>query len=138
MSETEIKKAIWTPSWYEMDQSVAVGTSNKFWFFQDCPNVANIGDDIDMVFFNELDSTNNSELRFADVTDIQHKALGKIIRVDTDGLDYIFTQMDGTEILVNAEEEPGKTYDDNLEIEDWTIIVFLANISDPIADADVV
>lgn len=134
MSESEIKKAIWTPSWYEMDQSIAVGSSNKFWFFQDSQSVADIADDIDIVFFNQLDSTVNSEMRFANVAEIHHSILGQLSRVDTDGLDYIFTTVDGTDILVNAEEEPGKTYDEGVEIEDWSVVVCLTNVSQPTGD----
>ena len=130
----EIKRAIWTPSWYEMDQSLGIGASNKFWFFQDLNSVTNIADDIDMVFFNQLDSTVNSQLRFANVVEIHHPILGQLSRVDTDGLDYIFATIDGKEILVNAEEEPGKSYDEDIDIDDWSVVACLTNVSEAISD----
>ncbi len=136
MTKTETQKAVWKPSWYEMDQSLTVGTPGKFWFFQDMPTMEwEFVDPIDLVFFNQLDSATNSEVRFARIDEIFHPVLGPLNRVDTDGLDYIFALANGTEIVVNAEEEPGQTYDDGLEIEDWSVLVTLTEISDPASEA---
>lgn len=42
------------------------------------------------------------------VVAIRHPTLGAVTRADTIGLDYTFTLADGTELVVNAEEEPGR------------------------------
>lgn len=135
MSEpTKTVKATWTPGWYEMDQSLSVGIKQKFWFFQDKPSETE-GTDIELVFFNQLDSEVNSVVRFVEIVEIYHEVLGQLARVDTDGLDYIFVPIEGDEIFVNAEEEPGNAYDTEFEIEDWTLQVTLQNVSEPICDA---
>ena len=131
MPESQTKNAIWIPSWYEMDQSVLVGTSCKFAFYQESPKLE-IDNDYDLVFFNQLDSDANQEIRFALVREIYHQQLGQLMRVDTDGLDYVFTPIDGDDIFVNAEEEPGKAYE--TDISDWTLRVILENVSDPMND----
>ena len=126
-------KAIWNPSWYELDQSLAMGIKKKFWFFQEKPADAQTSD-ADLVFFNQLDSEINSVVRFAEIVEIYHPILGTLARVDTDGLDYIFVPIEGSEIYVNAEEEPGKTYDSDVEVDDWSLVVTLQNVSEPICD----
>ena len=133
MNKSEYKKAVWRPSWYEMDQSIAVGSDSRFCFYQDSRGQG-LDEEIDFSFFNQLDSDANSETRFATVAGICHSVLGPLSRVDTDGLDYIFTLLDGTDVVVNAEEEPGKSYDDGIEIEDWSVVVSLVNVSEPLGD----
>jgi len=56
------------------------------------------------------------------------------MRVDTDGLDYVFALANGEEVMVNAEEEPGQTYDDDCQIENWSVIVTLKEVSEPISE----
>lgn len=137
MTENKAMKAVWTPSWYELDQTIAVGMEGKFWFFQDKPSNDSADkalDEVELVFFNQLDSDSNSEVRFAHVEEIVHDILGPLQRVDTDGLDYVFALANGEEVVVNAEEEPGQTYDDGCEVENWTVLVTLKEVSDPISD----
>ena len=77
----------------------------------------------------------NAQVRYAKVQDIQHPELGPMQRVDTEGLDYIFYPVDGTEYVVNAEENPGSIYDEQeLVIDDWSVIVTLAEVSSPLAE----
>jgi len=66
--------------------------------------------------------------------EIRHQELGELLRVDTDGLDYIFFPANNEEIVVNAEEEPGSTYDSDLEVADWSVLVKLVEVSEPVAD----
>ena len=90
---------------------------------------------IDFVFFNQMASSTNSQVRYARVLDIEHPELGPLQRIDTDGLDYIFYPIEGAEVVVNAEEEPGAVYDnDDLEIADWSVLVTLADVSEPVAE----
>jgi hypothetical protein len=69
------------------------------------------------------------------VLEIIHPQLGPLERVDTSGLDYVFKPADGEEIYVNAEEEPGVAYDFDQPVGDWSLLVTLDDVSDPIADA---
>ena len=137
MSETVAKTALWTPGWYEMDQTLVVGERRRFWFFQESPPYESQSasrQDFELVFFNQLDSSANCQVRFAKILEIKHEKLGLMSRIDTDGLDYIFTPIDGEKIIVNAEEEPGTTYDDDLEIDDWSVAVLLCEVSEPLGN----
>ncbi len=135
MAPSTLLNAIWTPGWYELDQSLVLGERQKYWFFQhppeDCQSKA---EQVDLVFYNQLDSTKNCVVRYAKILEMNHPQLGPLLRVDTDGLDYIFYPASGEEVVVNAEEEPGTTYDDSLDIRDWSIQVKLGEISEPMED----
>ncbi len=136
MSEQAEQTAIWTPGWYELDQSLVVGERQKFWFFQTPPDSISYSfpaaDSCDFVFFNQLDSEKNCTVRYARIANIEHPTLGPLLRIDTDGLDYIFVCADGREVVVNAEEEPGICYDSDIEVSDWSVWVTLAEISEPV------
>ena len=133
-------KALWSPGWYELDQTLVVGEQKRFLFFQSNPSQEEIGplpDDVDLVFFNQLDSSANSEVRFMKILEILHPQLGLLSRIDTDGMDYIFSPIDGNEIVVNAEEEPGTTYEEDLDVNDWSVVVTLMDVVPPISEEDV-
>ena len=133
MNESNYKSAIWKPGWFELDQSLVVGVRGQFRFFREKPSSLN-GEDYDFVFFNQMDDIADSELRFAVVTGICHEVLGPLSRIEADGLDYVFATVDGECIVVNAEEEPGATYDGEFEVDDWSVIVQLDELSEPIND----
>ena len=141
MTVSKFRSAIWTPGWYELDQSLIVGELQKYWFFQHPPRSV-FGDDSDeqgdeldhLIFYNQLDSDSNCVVLYARIVEMVHPQLGNLIRVDTDGLDYIFFPIDGGEVVVNAEEEPGKVYDADLNISDWSVFVKLADVSQPIVN----
>ena len=65
---------------------------------------------------------------------MHHPQLGQLVRVDTDGLDYIFFPIEGEEVVVNAEEEPGTTGEGEVFVEDWTVFVTLREVSEPVVD----
>jgi hypothetical protein len=88
------------------------------------------------VFYNQLDSAKNCNVRYAKIEGIHHPQLGQLMRVDTDGLDYIFFPVEGEEIVVNAEEDPGSTYDSGVQVDDWSVLVSLSDVSEPVT-ADV-
>lgn len=136
MSDSDQKAAIWTPGWYELDQTLVLGQRQKFWFFETPPDSMPADDSSEsvLVFFNKTDTSENCVARYARIDDIHHAQLGSILRVDTDGLDYIFFPVDGEEIIVNAEEEPGLAYDLGQPISDWSVRVTLSEVSEPIAD----
>ncbi len=135
MVEKSTQNALWTPGWYELDQTLVVGERQKFWFFQTPPEECNsLGEDVDLVFYNQLDSTTNCTVRYARIVEMHHPQLGQLLRVDTDGLDYIFFPVEGEEIVVNAEEEPGTVYESKVEVDDWSVFVTLDEVSEPVAE----
>jgi hypothetical protein len=135
MSDSK-QTALWTPGWYELDQSLVLGERQKFWFFQTPPDECQaMAEGVDLVFYNQLDSTKNCSIRYAKIVEMHHAQLGPLLKIDTDGLDYILFPVDGEEIVVNAEEEPGSTYDSGVSVDDWSVIVTLAEVSEPIAKA---
>ena len=134
---TTIKKALWIPGWYELDQPITEGVYDRFWFYENPPIDLPSNDEdyqFDFVFFNQMTSSSNCQVRYARIKSIEHSELGPLQRIDTDGLDYIFYPKKGAEFVVNAEEEPGRLYDGDTEIGDWSIYVELDEISDPISD----
>ncbi len=134
MFESATLKAIWMPSWYGMDQSLAVGVEDRFYFYADHSSIKS-DEEVDLMFLNQTNAEDDGQLRMAHVIEIYHKTLGSLARIDTNGLDYVFTTVDGTDVLVNAEEEPGNTYDTGLKVEDWSVVVSLTNVSKPTPDA---
>lgn len=137
MPHENIQNAIWTPGWYELDQSLVVGDREKFWFFQTPPHSILLPDDEsqlgELVFFNQLDSDRNCVVRYARIEEIYHPQLGALVQIDTDGLDYIFFSADGREYVVNAEEDPGIAYDSDVDVKDWSVAVKLSDVSEPMA-----
>jgi hypothetical protein len=137
MTSLDQQTAIWTPGWYELDQTLVLGQRQKFWFFDSMPDMdveAELSDEVQLMFFNKSDTSENCVARFARIDEMQHALLGSILRVDTDGLDYIFFPVEGEEVIVNAEEEPGLAYDFGQPVSDWSIHVTLSEVSEPIAD----
>lgn len=55
----------------------------------------------------------------AEILTINHKQLGKIKGIITIGLDYTIYLWDGRVLSVNAEKDPGKIYNDSINIEEW-------------------
>lgn len=128
------KYALWLPAWYELDQAITVGSRDQFWFFKNPPEDCLDTDENEFVFFNQLLSDDNCEVRMATILRIEHPALGQLQRIETDGLDYIFVRADESEIQVNAEEEPGVTNEPGISFTDWAVRVLLSDVSEPIAD----
>ena len=134
------KTATWIPGWYELDQTLSVGERQKLWFFHtppeelDADSAGTNGETPDFVFFNQLDSTTNCQVRFAKVVEMVHPVLGPLSKIDTDGCDYIFVPVDGEQVVVNAEENPGNVYDEQVKIDQWSVFVKLEDVSEPVVD----
>ena len=127
--------AIWIPGWYELDQPLLLGERRKYWFYDVPPlDCVAVEEDVDLVFFNQLASAANFHVRYATIEEMSHPKLGRLQRVDTDGLDYIFVPVVGDEIVVNAEEEPGVAQTDEVQIDDWSVFVSLLDVSEPLTD----
>ncbi len=137
MSESTIRSTVWTPGWYELDQSLVLGERQKYWFFQTPPDeIIPTDEPVDFVFYNQLDSNKNCVVRYAKILEMSHPQLGPLLRIDTDGLDYIFFPVEGDEVVVNAEEEPGMTYDGGPEVKDWSVRVKLGEVSETMEEAE--
>lgn len=152
-----VKRALWRPGWYKLDQPIGVGQFSRFAFFapehsslgtgragradeakpaQADLNMEFTGGPLDLQFFNRtISETHQPLFRFARVLEIIHPTLGPLERVDTSGLDYVFKPVGGDEIFVNAEEEPGVAYDFDQPIADWSLLVTLDDVSEPQAEA---
>ncbi len=126
---------MWAPGWYELDQPLAVGQSNQFWFYRQPPADLPDVESYDFVFFNRFSAVDNCQVRTAHVISIEHPELGPLARVDTAGLDYVFITDRGDNIVVNAEESPGTVFQkesESLLVDNWSISVVLTNVSEPL------
>lgn len=101
--------AAWIPGWYELDQPLEIGVEDEFVFWRVVPDY--LLDSADLVFYNTLWHEGDGVFGTGRILMIQHPELGDIRKIDTRGLDYTITLMDDSELLVNAEEEPGKMYE---------------------------
>lgn len=59
----------------------------------------------------------------AEILKIIHPELGEIRGIITIGLDYLIYLSDGTVIIVNAEESPGKIYNSEYIVSKWSFDV---------------
>jgi hypothetical protein len=87
-----------------------------------------------LVFYNALWNPEEMVAASGMITEIRHPELGALRKVDTIGLDYTFVLANGTELEVNAEEEPGKLYEQegkaNPGVGDWRLVVEFRSLSD--------
>lgn len=89
-----MKKLIYTPSWYEMDQPLILGKKDKFYISKDKKS-----------FSNEFASYDDVEIEGI-ITKIYHPEPGEFKELNTKGLVYRFYKIDGSLIKVEAEETP--------------------------------
>ncbi len=125
-------RAVWKPGWHRLDQSIEVGQRDRFWF-----DTAQGSKDVDrkLNFFNKASSVETtSEVRKAVVVSIAHPTLGLLNKIDTAGMDYVLTMSDGRQFIVNAEEDPGMIYDEEVNVDDWKVEVTLSDVSEPLSE----
>lgn len=115
---------------YELDQSLAVNEEDEFAFFIDpffCAvpkNELHISKDMILVFANSLGNQNCFKAK-CKINAIFHPELGQLIKIDTHGLDYCITLANGQEIILNAEEEPGKIVSGDEHVTEWVFLIDL-------------
>ena len=125
-------RAVWEPGWHRLDQSIEVDQRDRFWFdaIQGSKSM-----DQKLAFFNRASSVETiSEVRTARIVTIVHSTFGPLKKIDTAGMDYVFTAADGRQFIVNAEEEPGMIYDEELHVDDWKFEVALSDVSEPLSE----
>ena len=98
----------WEPYWYELDQCIVVGDIDFFYLRKD-----------NLYFANGLNSESYEREVKAEILKMTHPELGDIRGIITIGLDYCIYLSDGTVIIVNAEENPGETYDSHDVVSEW-------------------
>jgi hypothetical protein len=124
-----VEKAIWFPFWYELDQSIAVGQEGDFDFFKTVPDY--IKNDGLLVFYHgdwQEKCRPLFDRRRIKILQIQHPVIGPIQAIDTSGLDYTFTTLEGRLQKVEAEETPGLVYERNETIADWRVYVEIESV----------
>lgn len=117
--------ARWVPAWHQLDQTLSVGDRRWFYFRPADPATG------ELTFYNGLEVGPDCERREATIESISHPQLGEILRVDTDGLDYIVYPAQGAERVVDAEQAPGTANDGGPAVDDWELHVRLSNVSPP-------
>lgn len=124
-SEPGHRIALWIPGWYELDQTLVLDECREYSFYRDLPKeIAASHANVDWVFFNQVADPAKCEVRYVTIVEMHHEILGALLRIDTEGLDYIFFPADGEEMVVNAEENPGNAQG-NIAVDDWTVVVTL-------------
>ena len=123
-------KAVWLPFWYELDQSIQVGVTDEFLFFKTLPDW--MKEKLEVVDNRDFDVTffcgfyeDTYETYQAKIISIYHPELGKIEKIDANGLSYTITLSDGGILKVEAEETPGIIENNFNQIENWIIEVKL-------------
>src|SRR5215472_14207005 len=132
----KMERAAWVPGWYELDQPLEVGLEAEFVFWRVVPDSFRRPERF--VFYNDTWRPEKGVFAQGKIAAIHHPELGQIRKVDTCGLDYKITLLDGTLLAVNAEEEPGKIYERQSEawiqsprvLSDWTLEVEFESISE--------
>jgi hypothetical protein len=102
-------QVIWIPGWYELDPCLEVGLKDEFAFWRVVPK--HLRGSEELVLYNDLSHPGEPMFAVGKISSIRHPELGEIRKVDTHGFDYTIILADGTEIVVNAEEDPGKMFE---------------------------
>jgi hypothetical protein len=131
-----VVQVAWVPGWYELDPLLEVGLEGEFAFWRNVPELLR-GEEA-FVLYNDLWHPQDGMFASGKITAIWHPEFGDIRKVDTRGLDYTIILSDGTGILVNAEEDPGKLFDggpgtwveSNRIVSQWRFVVEFESLSD--------
>lgn len=122
----------WVPAWHELDQSVAVGMAGEHYFWRVVPDGLSVPQAL--VFYNAVWNPEEMVAASGMITEIRHPEMGALRKVDTIGLDYTFVLANGTELEVNAEEEPGKVSEregnTTSAVDDWGLVVVFRSLSE--------
>ncbi len=132
-----MEAAAWVPGWYELDPPLEVGQTDEFVFWRVVPD--HLRGPERLVLYNTLWDPGDALVARGTISAIRHPELGAVRKVDTRGLDYTLTLADGTELLVNAEEEPGKLFEwasgqwqeSSRVVSDWRFVVEFEALFEP-------
>ena len=104
-----MERVTWIPGWYELDPLLEVGLDDEFVFWRVVPE--HFYGIETLVFYNAVWHPEDGVFASGKIAAIRHPELGEIRKIDTSGLDYTITLADGTDLMVNAEEDPGNMYE---------------------------
>jgi hypothetical protein len=119
--------ALWTPTWYAMDQKIARTEHKTLHFFTSVPEhvrsrlVHFSGEEYAAVFSSGSRKDRGWYELDGEIVSIENSELGEIASVRPAGFDYVVTLASGDEILVDAEENPGTIHGSERMISDWTM-----------------
>lgn len=102
-TETENIIAIWQAAWYELDQPIKLGLKDTFWLIEKMGVLK---------FHTGFAGDNGIEEIEGEILKINHRTIGEVSEIDTEGLTYRIKLISGQEIGVEAEETPGKVEND--------------------------
>ena len=94
---------IWQAAWYKLDQAIKLGLKDTFWL-TDRKGV--------LKFHTGFSDGKGIEEIEGEILKIRHRTIGDINEIDTEGLAYRIRLESGQEIVVEAEETPGKIEND--------------------------
>lgn len=129
-SQPESLNLLWSPRWYGLDPSLAIGADVEL----QPPQVpvdkapASLGTQ-PWEFVHRIETTPRPTRWMGTVIAIQHPQLGPIESVETGSLDYVLTLASGERVIVNAEENPGHTFDWPEAIHDWSLVVTISDVA---------
>jgi hypothetical protein len=132
-----VVEVAWVPGWYELDPPLEVGLADEFAFWQVVPE--HLRGPESLVLYNTLWHPEDAVVARGTIAVIRHSELGEVRKVDTRGLDYTIILADGSELTVNAEEEPGKLYERAGEqwressqvVSNWRFVIVFESLSEP-------
>lgn len=135
--ETRPAIAAWVPGWYELDPPLEVGMNDDFVFWRTVPE--HLRGPEPLVLYNTLWHPQDAMVARGTIAAIRHPTLGDVQKVDTRGLSYTITLVVGTELIVEAEEEPGTLYERAgdqwvrvaRQVADWRFIVEFLVLAEP-------
>jgi hypothetical protein len=127
----------WVPGWYELDPWLEEGLTGDFAFWLVVPE--HLRGSEALVLYNDLWRPEDAVFARGTIATIEHPELGVVRVVDTQGLDYTLHLADGTELLVNAEEEPGRLWervggkwvDSTRVVTNWRFAIRFASLAEP-------
>jgi hypothetical protein len=108
----------WIPQWYELDWTIVVGDTDWFILSDEMFNNGIVHDE---------ESITATKLKIQSIT---HPVLGDIKGIIAIGLDYTIYLANGELLTVNAEEEPGKIYESEYKVDNWTFEVSVQVLDD--------
>ncbi len=101
--QTEDIIVIWQAAWYELDQPIKLGLKDTFWLTEKAG---------DLKFHSGFSGDKGIRKIEGEILKISHRTIGDIREIDTEGLTYRIELISGQEIIVEAEETPGKIEND--------------------------
>jgi hypothetical protein len=110
--------AIWQAAWYELDQPIRLGLKDIFILIENAGVLR---------FCTGFASEKEIKEIEGEILKISHRALGEISEIDTSGLTYRIKLISGKEIVLEAEETPGRIENDypQFDHDNWRFEVII-------------